>query len=339
MRNTLISLIIGAVVALGGYLFFAAANPGAGTPARATNPDAPEAGTDVDAGPKRQPLSGRWQLIDLQTVLASPAPADLQAGALTSALRETLTTAGLCRPSDETAPDAEQAQLGVELAWQRLNALGAPVELAAAATDGWLEVAALAQAEQRPEPGKKQGKLAERRATVRLPLPAAHWALPADYLAPRLGRLAEQVSADVLGQLWATTLADDALRPLLNEREVWRVTAALRELGERQQKGAAVEVHKRIGDSRKEVSVVALATAGRLAQPGALAAIRPLLEQPHDGEQLDAALVALADLRRGPEGAEAAAMLRLQADSGTLPIVRLRARQLLDQRVQEPTRR
>lgn len=275
------------------------------------------------------PASGRWTLVDVQVVLQSPAPDGVSGAQLAPQLHRDLQASGVARGPDEQGRPAEEVQLGVELAWQRVGSGGEPVALPAAATDGWLEVAALAQVEQRPPAGKKRGPQAERRTTVRLPLPAAQWGLSAGFLAPRLSRVAEQTAADALGQLWAHSLTTEALLPLLDEREVWKVAAALRELGERKHAAAATQVHKLVGDSRREVSVVALGAAGRLAQPGAVAAVQQVVEQPDSAEQLDAALVALAELQRGPEGASAQKLLRSQAETAALPLVRLRARQLL----------
>lgn len=283
----------------------------------------------ADSQPAAHAVSGRWTLVDLLVVLQSPPPDGVSDHELALQLRASLQASGVTRGPKEQGPVAEEAQVGVELAWQRLNSAGEPVALPAPATDGWLEVAALAQVEQRPAPGKKRGAQAERRTTARLPLPAAHWALPAAFLAPRLSRVAEQAAADALGQLWAHSLTTEALLPLLDERDVWKVSAALRELGERKHTAAARQVHKLAGDSRREVSVVALGAASRLAQPGAVAAVQQVVEQPGSAEQLDAALVALAELQRGPEGEEARTLLQNQADTATLPLVRLRARQLL----------
>lgn len=295
-------------------------------------PEKTTANADSEGEPDQPLTSGRWSLVDVQVVLANTEVAGLQPAAMADRLRDDLRLAGIARAADETGPAHEAAQLGVELAWQRLLASGEPADLAAAATDGWLEVAALAQAEQRPAPGKKRGNLAERRTTARLPLPATHWALPDAFLTPRLSRVAEQAATDSLGQLWAHSQPTATLVPLLTEREVWRVSAAVRELGERRHTKATAAIYKLIADSRREVSVVALAAAGRLAQPGAVAAIQAVLEQPDSAEQLDAALVALADLRDGPEGAAATQLLQLQAQASPVPLVRLRARHLLDSR-------
>jgi hypothetical protein len=235
-------------------------------------------------------------------------------------------------PAPADAPLAEQARATVTLAFVRLTAAGEPVPLAAAPTDSQLRVVAVAQAEQRPAEGKKDGQLAERRLLLTLPMPAQAVAQPQRFLATRLAKVGQQAIADALGQLWAHGLPDSDLIPLLADREVWRVTAAIRELGERKLVAELARLHKLTTDSRKDVAVVALAAVGRLAQAGSVQVVRAALDQPASGEQLDAALVALADLQQGPEGAAATAALRQLATESPWPLVQMRAKQLLEAR-------
>lgn len=235
-------------------------------------------------------------------------------------------------PAPADAPLGEQARATVTLAFVRLNAAGEPIPLAAAPTDSQLRVVAVAQAEQRPAEGKKDGQLAERRVLLTLPMPAQAVTQPQRFLSTRLTRVGQQAIADALGQLWAHGLPDSDLVPLLAEREVWRVTAAIREMGERKLVGQLARLHKLTTDSRKDVAVVALAAVGRLAQPGSVQVVRAALDQPASGEQLDAALVALADLQQGPEGAAAKAALQQLAAESPWPLVQLRAKQLLQER-------
>jgi len=235
-------------------------------------------------------------------------------------------------PAPVDTPLAEQARATVTLAFVRLNAAGEVIPLAAAPTDSQLRVVAVAQAEQRPAEGKKDGQLAERRVLLTLPMPAQAVTQPQRFLSTRLAKVGQQAIADALGQLWAHGLPDSDLVPLLAEREVWRVTAAIRELGERKLVGQLARLHKLTTDSRKDVAVVALAAVGRLAQPGSVQVVQAALDQPASGEQLDAALVALADLQQGPEGAAATAVLKQLAAESPWPLVQMRAKQLLEKR-------
>ena len=92
-------------------------------------PEKTTANADSEGEPDQPLTSGRWSLVDVQVVLANTEVAGLQPAAMADRLRDDLRLAGIARAADETGPAHEAAQLGVELAWQRLLASGISVAM------------------------------------------------------------------------------------------------------------------------------------------------------------------------------------------------------------------
>ncbi len=307
---------------------------------------APQPSRPADAAAAQQVvaqgMSGRWLLrrVEVEAAVAADQRATgvdeltLRA-ALLRTLREAPQIAGLALEASATRPagiaPGEQAALYVRASWQRLDADARVIALDSTA-DGSLAVEVLAHAEA-PSPDGRENAIAERRVNLSLPLGGG----PRDWsawLLPRLERAALLAVGDALGELWSRQASDAHLQQALQATDMWRLVAAVREVGERRQVQHTARLEALAADSRKDVAVVALAALGRLGQSRSVSVLVAQAGR-SNLEVADAALVALAAL--DDEGARAA-LDQIAADH-PVSVVRHRAaalRQLQSQRDARP---
>jgi hypothetical protein len=271
-----------------------------------------------------------FHVVELQVALAAPADQELPGlrdahlkAMILSEVGKLPVVAGMA-PA-QPAAGAQTVGLHLTVAWQMLDPEGKPQPLHGEG-DAHLWLAVQAHAERVPKKGP--APIAERRLDAPVPVPAERRADMAPFVMARVLLAARTAATDAFGELWARGLHDDQLAGALREGEPWRKTAAAREVGERSLHALRPAIEKLARSSRKDLAAVALGALGRLRDPAVLPLLRERAEDPQF-EIADAALVALDDL--GTPAAHAV-LQELADDEERPPLVRARAKMLVEAR-------
>lgn len=257
-----------------------------------------ESSGDVTS-PSAPSRAGRWRLREVQAEVQLEDDqrfAGLDVAAMEASFRMAIADLPemVATPTTQTPlGPRDQAAVHVEVAWQRMDDAH-KVRPMAGQGAGTLLVQVVAHVEA-PGVRKTENDVAERSAHLSLIVPetVADWQA---WLLPRLQRAVATATSEALGELWARDAPEAELQAALQQRDTWKLVAAIREVGERKLRNQRSRLEKLALDSRKDVAASAAAALGRLGDAASVPVLRQLTDRPQL-EVIDAAVVALAAIK------------------------------------------